>query len=251
MKKVGITIFLAGIMMFSHAAEKLFLLAEDGFSDFLKQDFHRFAIRMSQKYDCKLSAIPESGVKPVLKIGTTPGSGEYETVLFAVRGSLFFANQENPVKGLSSVEVRQILDGSFRRWSRTRVAVKQICYSGSEKIVPRQLKEESVPWVRFPQSGLALQMVADDITALGILPLTDAGLSYSSKIKLLPVDGVMPTPQTVMEGKYPACQRYYLSIRKDAPAEIRAIYETLRSKQTKLKLLQAGILPAVEGVWKK
>ena len=64
--------------------------------------------------------------------------------------------------------------------------------------------------------------------------------------KLLSVNGVFPTPETVMKGTYPCVKRYYLSVRKDAPAEIRALYEKLKSKEIKETLWKAGILPAVE-----
>ena len=89
MKKAGVTIFLLMLALFVQASEKLLLLAEDGFAEFLKQDFHRLAICLSQKFDCKLTSIPETGVQPVLRISTVKGSGNYKSVLFAVRGNLF------------------------------------------------------------------------------------------------------------------------------------------------------------------
>lgn len=244
--KTGFAIFLLSSAFAVFSAEKLFLLAEDGFNEFLKQDFHILARSMSDRYDCKLSAIAEKGVKPVLKISKVKEDGDYETVLFAVKGNLFLVNEENPVKDLSVEDVKDIFAGKFRMWKRTNVPLRQICYSGPEKLKPEFLEKDSVMWIRFRSSQLALQMLVDDLTALAIIPFTDARVIVQ-KTKLVSVGGVQATPKNVMNGTYPAATRYFLSIRKDAPAEIRNIYLKLRSKQTKLKLLKAGILPAVEG----
>lgn len=244
MKKACTIIFLLSFALLAQGTEKLFLLAEDGFVEFLKQDFHKLAQSLSYRYDCKLSSKPEPGVKPVLRIGKVKESGDYESVLIAVRGYLFFANDENPVEDLSAAEVKKIFSGTFRRWSRTNVPLRQICYSGSEQLVPVAL-EVTTGWIRCP-ARIALQMVADDLTALGIIPLTDAALSVKGT-KLLTVDGVAATPENVMNGTYPAATKYYLSIRKDAPPEVRKIYQKLSSRQTKNKLLNAGILPVTKG----
>ena len=246
MKKAGATIFLLSIMCLTHAAEKLFLLAEDGFTDFLKNDFHILALSVPEKYDSKLSAVPEKDTEPVLMISKKRGSEKYESVSFAVRGNLFFVNDRNPVKDFSPDELKQLLSGTFQRWSRTNVKLRQICYSGPERLKPDFQAKDSVMWIRFRTSQLALQMLSDDLTALAIIPFTDAG-AIVKKTKVVSVGGVEPTPKNVMNGTYPAATRYFLSIRKDAPAEIRKIYLKLRSKQTKIKLLKAGILPAVEG----
>jgi hypothetical protein len=246
MKKVSLTIFLLMLALFVQASEKLLLLVEDGFSEFLKQDFHRLAICLSQKFDCKLTSIPETGVQPVLRISTVKESGNYKSVLFAVRGNLFLVNAENPVEGLTSGDLQQIFSGTFRKWNRTSVPLKQICYYGNGKIVPAGLEKGSVPWIRFPGPDLALRMVADDMTALGIIPIVNADVSVDGT-RCLPVDGVAATPESVITGKYPGVKLYYLSIRNDAPEEIQKLYKKLLSKQTRIKLLNAGILPVVKG----
>ena len=245
MKKAGVTIFLLCMVLMTHAAEKLFLLVEDGFHEFLKNDFHRLALSLSRKYDCKLAAVPEKGVAPVLKISKQKESENYNSVLFAVRGYLLFANAGNPVGNLSRAEFKQLMEGTLIRWSKPALKIRQICYYGSEKTVP-PLNKDSVPWVRFSEPPLTLQMVSLDSTAIGILPLTEAVLKVKGT-KPLTVDGIAATPQTVMDGTYPASERYYLSIRKDAPLEVWNLYNKLRSKQTKLKLIKAGILPAIKG----
>ena len=246
MKKASVTIFLLTLVLFVQASEKLLMLAEDGFIEFLKQDFHRLAISLLRKYDCKLTSVPESGVQPVLRISTVRESGNYKSVLFAIRGNLFFANAENPVESLTSGDLQQIFSGKFRKWNRTSVPLKQICYCGNRKIVPSGMEKGSVPWVRFPSPEIALQMVAEDMTALGVIPLVNADVSVEGT-RCLSVDGVAATPESVISGKYPGVKLYYLSVRKDAPEEVQQLCKKLLSKQTKIKLLNAGILPAVKG----
>ena len=246
MKKACVTIFLLSLALLMQASEKLLLLAEDGFHEFLKQDFHRLALALSNRYDCKLTSVPESGVQPVLRISTVKESGNYKSVLFAVQGNLFFVNEKNPVEGLTSGDLQQIFSGTFRKWKRTSVPLRQICYSGSSQIVPDKMEKGSVPWVRFPEPAYVLQMLAADMTALGIVPLANANIT-AKETRCIPVDGVAATPENVMSGKYPGAKRYYLSIRKDAPADVQKLFRKLCSKQTKFKLLKAGILPAVEG----
>ena len=246
MKKVSLTIFLLTFMLLVQASEKMLLLAEDGFIEYLKQDFHHLALRLFHKYDCKLTSIPEAGVQPVLRISTVKESGNYKSVLFAVQGNLFFVNEENPVEGLTSADLQQVFAGTFRKWNRTSVPIKQICYSKNVNVSPVCLEKSSVPWIRFATPELALQMVAEDMTSLGIIPLSNADVSMEDT-RCLPVDGIAPTPENVMSGKYPGAKLYYLSIRKDAPEEVQNFYKKLLSKQTKIKLLNAGILPVVKG----
>ena len=49
MKKACVTIFLLSLVLLAQASEKLLLLAEDGFHEFLKQDFHRLALTLSNR----------------------------------------------------------------------------------------------------------------------------------------------------------------------------------------------------------
>ena len=236
-----LTVCLSGIC----AADSLFVLAEDGFSEFLKHDFHKIALTKSSVFECKLSSEPEPGVIPVLQISTAEPPVQSESILFALRGDLFYANTENPVSGLTVAEAGQILAGTFRRWSGTEVPLKHICFAGTEKkSFPVQQKDEPLRII-VPDASLALQLIADEQTSAAVIPLVSAG-SRCQGTKLLPVNGVLPTPETVMNGKYPCVKRYYLSIRKDAPAEIFALYEKLKSKEIKELLWKAGILPAVE-----
>ena len=115
MKKVSLTIFLLTFVLLVQASEKMILLAEDGFIEYLKQDFHHLALRLFHKYDCKLTSIPEAGVQPVLRISTVKESGNYKSVLFAVQGNLFFVNEENPVEGLTSADLQQIFAGNLEK----------------------------------------------------------------------------------------------------------------------------------------
>lgn len=245
MKKAWIAMLLAGCLCCASAAEKLLILAEDGFSEFLKLDVHQLGFSQEFGYDCKLTAIPEPGVEPVLRIGTAEQQKNCETVLFAVRGSLFFANAENPVRSLTLEETKQILAGKFRKWNRTDVRVKQICYCGGDsRELPAKEKDDPLR-IFVPEPMLALHLTAEELTSVTVIPLI-SGDSRRKGTKLLEVGGVLPTPENVMNGLYPAATRYFLSIRKDAPPEIRAIFEKLRTKQIKETLWNAGILPAVE-----
>lgn len=244
MKKAGIAILLA-VALTGAAAEKLFILAEDGFSEFLKLDIHKLGFDRNFGYDCKLSSVPEEGVVPVLRIGKQENQENCETVLFAVRGFLFFANAENPIKNLEPAEAQQILAGKYRKWSDTDVPVKQICFAGQE-LREFAVQEAGDPSrILVPEPMLALQLTAEELSTVAVIPLI-YGDSRRKGTKLLSVGGVFPTPVSVMDGSYPAMTRYYLSVRNDAPAEIRAIFEKLRSKQIKETLWKAGILPAVE-----
>ena len=245
MWKICSAILAAGCLSGACAAERLFVLAEDGFSEFLKQDFHKIALSKSAGSECKLSSVPEQGVVPVLQISTAESPECSESVLFALRGDLFYANTENPVNGLTAAEAGQILAGTFRRWSGSEVPLKHICFAGTEKkVFPVQQKDEPLRII-VPDPSLALQLTAEELTSAAVIPLVFAG-SRCQGAKLLSVNGVFPTPETVMNGTYPCVKRYYLSVRKDAPAEIRALYEKLKSKEIKETLWKAGILPAVE-----
>ena len=238
--------FICGLMLAVSASEKILVVAEDGFAEYLKTDIHRIGLENSRSgVSFQMSSFPVQDTAPVLRIGKDPCRGDYENVLFAIRGYLFFANGENPVSGLTSGEADLILSGGFWKWSDTLVPLKQICFGGRERFSRNNAGKKDPPWIWINDPELALQIVSEDLTALGVIPLVSAGV-VCKKTKLLPVDGVIPSPETVTDGSYPAVKRYYLSIRKDAPESIRKIYNRLQTKQIKEKLWNAGILPAVE-----
>lgn len=145
---------------------------------------------------------------------------------------VFLTHADNPVQGLSLEEVRQIYAGNIRNWEEVGgqdvpiVAYQRPVNSGSQTgfldLVMKDLTPMEPP---MEQIIAEMGMLIDVVASYDNLP--DAlGYSYyyfvvdmwgNENVKLLAIDGVLPTPETISSGEYPVTTAYYAVIRADEP----------------------------------
>ena len=136
---------------------------------------------------------------------------------------VFFVNSRNPVTGLTVEEIRGIYSGSITNWSqvggenRSIRPFQRAANSGSQSALERLM--DGLPLLEPEQE--------DRISAMdGIIQQVASYRNYqnaigfsfryyatemvtSEEIRLLALDGVVPTPETIRDGTYPLSSCFY------------------------------------------
>lgn len=165
-----------------------------------------------------------------------------DAVLVAWDAFVFLANTANPLESLTLDEIRGVYTGAIISWTELGV---------TEPIIPVEPDNPIAPYTRNPNSGSqelmeALVMQGEpmidapdmmQMTMAGPLSVIDSdhlGLGYSvyfyvnyiqpmPNIKLLGVEGVVPTSETIADGSYPLATEVYAVVRADTPAASTAV----------------------------
>ncbi len=182
---------------------------------------------------------------------------ELELIPIAYDAMIFFTNADNPATGLTKEQISDIyVNDAYDNWSQV---------GGSDALL--------YPYCRNNDSGSHAQMEKHFLNGYEIHPnvqketsytmsnvLTDVmaaktdqpvgyGLGYSiyyyyhnmdlfydtkTNLKLLAIDGVHPTDETIADGSYPLANNTYIVLRKDTPADSPA------RKMAEFMLTEAG-----------
>ena len=166
---------------------------------------------------------------------------ELELVPIAYDAMVFFTNGENPVEGLTTQQITEVYTkNTVDNWSQLGgpdAAFVPYCRnldSGSQALLERYFlgEEELHPDILAETTSMAMESIITDVYYAGKTePLTWA-LGYSiyyyydaatwlvlpsrDALKLLAIDGVQPTEETIRDGSYPLADYNYVVVRKDA-----------------------------------
>lgn len=136
---------------------------------------------------------------------------------------VFFVNSENPVEGLSLEQVRGIYSGALTNWSQVGGENQSIRpfqrmeNSGSQSALLRLM--EGLPLIepekedRVADMGGIISQVADYrnyANAIGFsFRFYSTQMVQNGDIRLLALDGVLPTKETIRDGSYPISDPFY------------------------------------------
>jgi len=155
-----------------------------------------------------------------------------EVIPIVSEAFVFLTHTDNPVKGLTLEEIRNIYAGNITNWSEVGgsnipiVAYQRPVNSGSQTGFLDLVMKDLAPMNPPTEKVVAeMGMLIDAIAAYDNVP--DAlGYSYyyfvvdmwgNENVKLLEVDGVYPNQETIRTGDYPVKTAYYAVIRSDEP----------------------------------
>jgi len=184
---------------------------------------------------------------------------ELELVPIAYDAMVFFTNGENPAKGLTSQQITEIYTkNTVENWSElggSDAALVPYCRnldSGSQALMERYfLGEEALhPDILAETTSMAMESIITDVFYAGKTDPRTYALGYSiyyyyqnatwlvlpsrDSLKLLAIDGVLPSEETIRDGSYPLADYNYVVVRKDAPAD------SLARKMVDFMLTPAG-----------
>jgi len=167
---------------------------------------------------------------------------ELELIPIAYDAMIFFTNADNPATGLSKEQISNIyVNDAYENWSEVGGAdalLYPYCRnndSGSHAQMEKHFLNghEIHPEVQKETSMTMSNVLTDVMGAQTDDPL-GYGLGYSiyyyyhnmdlfydtkTKLKLLAIDGVHPTDETIADGSYPLANHTYIVLRKDTPQD--------------------------------
>ena len=177
---------------------------------------------------------------------------ELEMTAIGADALVFICSLENTVEGITDEQMREIYKGNITNWSQV----------GGEDhdIIPYQRNKDSGSQTLFDKLinlGDELMDAPSDIRIGSMIGLLEAVADYDnskdalgytvyyyltnmeddklSTSKLLSIDGVAPTNETIASGEYPYVNDFYVVIRKDAAENSpeRILYNWIISEQGK------------------
>lgn len=179
-------------------------------------------------------------------------------------GFVFFINGKNPVDSLSLEQIQKIYTGEITNWKEVEgkdekiLAYQRPVNSGSQtgmlSLVMRGLTIAEAP-TEMIAAGMAdvIDVVSDyenNYGAIGYSYYYYANTMYlSDDIKLLAVNGVKPTNETIRNDEYPIQTAYYMVYRKDEPegSKTLELVDAMLSKRGQTVAESAGYVSLGEG----
>ncbi len=177
----------------------------------------------------------------ILKMAEENGV-ELELIPIAYDAMIFFTNSDNPAENLTKEQITDIyVNDKYENWSSLGgedALLYPYCRnndSGSHAQMERHFLNggDIHPEVK-KETSFTMSNILTDVMAAKTENPVGYGLGYSiyyyyhnmdmfyntsTELKLLAIDGVKPTDETIASGEYPLSNNTYIVIRKDTPAD--------------------------------
>ncbi len=177
----------------------------------------------------------------ILKMAEEKGV-ELELIPIAYDAMIFFTNKENPATALTSEQISNIyVNNAYENWSQiggSDALLYPYCRnndSGSHAQMEKHfLNGNEIHSEVQKETSMTMSNVLTDVISSKTDNPVGYGLGYSiyyyyhnvdavlgtkPHLKLLEIDGVMPTDETIADGSYPLSNNTYIVIRKDTPVD--------------------------------
>ncbi len=192
----------------------------------------------------------------ILKMAEEKGV-ELELIPIAYDAMIFFTNKDNPATGLTTEQISNIyVNDAYDNWSEVGgpdALMYPYCRnndSGSHAQMEKHfLNGNEINTEVQRETSETMSDILTDVMAAKTDNPVGYGLGYSiyyyyhnmrwfypveEELKLLAIDGVMPTNETIADGSYPLSNNTYVVLRKDTPADAPA------RKMAEFMLTEAG-----------
>lgn len=198
---------------------------------------------------------------------------ELQYIPIAYDAMVFFTNLENPVNGLTRQQIQDIyVRNAYSSWDQVGgPEAKLLPYcrntdSGSHALMERYFLEDGklslAPEILQGNVSVAMSSALTDVASALSLDPPAYAIGYSvyayygsyeemmtdvtpNKLKLLAVDGVLTTAETIADGTYPLADYNYIVLRSDEPKDspARRLAEFMVSDAGQQAVADSGFLP--------
>ena len=169
------------------------------------------------------------------QVATAKAAGvefEYHTILSG--GFVFFVNKDNPVDSITQEQLKGIVSGKIKNWKELGGDDEPIVLfqrnegSGSQTglyryVLPKDQVMEPLLELRVSDMQGAIDRVVDYDNGKGAISFSYyyyvVNMHTSDQIKLLGIDGVIPSDETISKGQYPFLNFSQIVTRKDLPED--------------------------------
>lgn len=183
---------------------------------------------------------------------------QFERILLGGQGLVFFTHADNPVEGLTRDQLRGIYSGTITNWAEMGGADTPIlpyqhdCYSDAQAALQRFMGDvplaPPLTEVRRWIDGESGEYLADYRNSPGAIGFTFSAyadqLLDKYPIKLLAVDGVVPSQETIGRGSYPLTDNFYMVLRPgDRSQEVDRFIAWALSEEGQALVAKSGYAP--------
>ena len=183
------------------------------------------------------------------------------TVPIAKEAFVFFVEEDNPVDSLSAEQIRDIYSGKITNWkevggeNRKILAYQRPENSGSQVMMEYFMKDvplqEPETFERIGGMGDVIREVAQYSNENGAMGYTFRyfllGLQQEQHVKILKIDGVEPTVETIENGTYPAVASVVMAYLEDnANPNVQKMIGFMQSEDGQELIEKTGYAPLGE-----
>ena len=173
---------------------------------------------------------------------------------------VFINNEQNSVNNLTQQQLIDIYTGNVTNWNEVGgedleiIPYQRVATSGSQSLFMKLLMKDIVPMdapmeLRPAEMGMLIDELArynNEGNALGYSVFYYASYMYQQPgLKMIAVDGVQPSDETIADGSYPLLNEYYLVIRADEPEDspARQLRNWILTDEGRAAIIEAGYIP--------
>ena len=210
---------------------------------------------MDGKVDLLLAAEPEESM-----LSRFEEQGKWLMTPFAMEALVFVVQEDNPVDNLTIEQVRGIYSGEITNWREVGgedepiVAFQRNATAGSQAIIQKLVMGDT-PFMDPPADYIptmegmmaAVREFDGGTGALGYTVFYYAtDMEMAKGLKIISIDGVTPSDETIASQEYPILNPYYVVVAKDAEADspARILYDWILSDQGQALVKHEGYTPA-------
>ena len=159
-------------------------------------------------------------------------------------GFVFFVNAKNPVDDLTVDQIRGIYSGYVRNWSEVGGPVRpinpvtRIAGSGSQSVMDRFMGDN--PYGKKDLSSLAGASIGYSFR------FYFQGMVDNAGVKMLKVNGVEPSVDSIRSGEYPLVSEFYVAYRKDnSNPALKELIDWILSDEGQSLIESSGYVPII------
>lgn len=188
---------------------------------------------------------------------------EFEMTPFLNGGFVFFVNKDNPVDSLTVEQLHDIYAGKITNWKDVGgedaeiIAYQRPNNSGSQTgmyhyIISEDEIMEAPTEMKIAEMGGIVDAVASYENSEGAIGYSYyyyvTSMHYTDQIKLLEIDGIAPSDETIADGTYPIINPSYAIISAATPKDsaVRDILDWLVSEEGQETAREAGYVPRLQ-----
>ena len=164
---------------------------------------------------------------------------------YAIDGVVVIVNPDNPVDQLTLVQLRDIFAGQTRSWNNGKpivaycdgvISAVRDCFT---HLVMEGQKLGAA--VRMNEDQSAFTGVIQNPMAIGFIPA--AIVAEDPQLKIVKIDGAMPSPWNLRDGHYPIRRTFTLVTRGQPTEAAMAFIDFVLSQEGQQIIRDAGLLP--------
>ncbi len=178
------------------------------------------------------------------------------SIPIALDAFVFIVNTNNPISGLTEKQIQDIYTGSITNWEEVGGSNSNISpyqrnpNSGSQELM-LSLVMNDLTMMDFPEMIIygmmgTINQISHDWWGLGYtVYFYEQFMAPNDDLKLLAVNGILPSTNSLREGDYLYTTKVYASIREnlEESSTARILYEWLKTSEGQAVIQKSGYIP--------